>query len=186
MHLVGAPYHWGGVGIVTGDSANELLPLALDNNVHISEYKVATCDIRPGRRPARPGPARARRGVPPAGGGEDVKLETHAWPATYGEHAKPRMGFFTDTSVCIGCKACEVACKEWNQIPMSIQGFTGKSYDNTVDLGADTLAARRVHRAEGAGRRHATAPRWSRRPQRGGRRSTPACRPTRRATASAG
>ncbi|HET9124209.1 MAG TPA: molybdopterin dinucleotide binding domain-containing protein, partial [Solirubrobacteraceae bacterium] len=56
MHLVGTPYHWGGVGIVTGDSANELLPLALDNNVHISEYKVATCDIRPGRRPR--GPAR--------------------------------------------------------------------------------------------------------------------------------
>jgi formate dehydrogenase major subunit len=55
-HLVGVPYHWGGVGIVTGDSANELLPLALDNNVHISEYKVATCDIRPGRRPR--GPAR--------------------------------------------------------------------------------------------------------------------------------
>jgi formate dehydrogenase major subunit len=51
MHLVGAPYHWGGVGIVTGDSANELLPLALDSNVHISEFKVATCDIRPGRRP---------------------------------------------------------------------------------------------------------------------------------------
>jgi len=51
MHLVGAPYHWGGVGIVTGDSANELLPVVLDNNVHISEYKVATCDIRPGRRP---------------------------------------------------------------------------------------------------------------------------------------
>jgi formate dehydrogenase major subunit len=51
MHLVGAPYHWGGVGIVTGDSANDLLPLALDENVHISEYKVATCDIRPGRRP---------------------------------------------------------------------------------------------------------------------------------------
>jgi formate dehydrogenase major subunit len=54
MHVVGTPYHWGGVGIVTGDSANELLPLALDNNVHISEYKVATCDIRPGRRPRGP------------------------------------------------------------------------------------------------------------------------------------
>ncbi len=67
-----------------------------------------------------------------------MKLETHAWPATYGEQAKPRVGFFTDTSVCIGCKACEVACKEWNQVPMSMQGFTGKSYDNTVDLGADT------------------------------------------------
>jgi formate dehydrogenase iron-sulfur subunit len=52
--------------------------------------------------------------------------------------AQPRMGFFTDTSVCIGCKACEVACKEWNQIPASDHGFTGDSYDNTIDLGADT------------------------------------------------
>ncbi len=67
-----------------------------------------------------------------------MKLETHAWPGTYGEEAKPRVGFFTDTSICIGCKACEVACKEWNQIPMSIQGFTGHSYDNTIDLGANT------------------------------------------------
>jgi formate dehydrogenase iron-sulfur subunit len=64
-------------------------------------------------------------------------LETHAWPSSYGEQAKPRMGFFTDTSVCIGCKACEVACKEWNQIPMSIEGFSGKSYDNSLELDAD-------------------------------------------------
>ncbi len=49
-----------------------------------------------------------------------------------------RVGFFTDTSVCIGCKACEVACKEWNQIPASMHGFTGDSYDNTIDLGANT------------------------------------------------
>ncbi|OAP20891.1 4Fe-4S binding domain protein [Amycolatopsis sp. M39] len=35
--------------------------------------------------------------------------------AEYG--TQPRMGFFTDTSVCIGCKACEVACKEWNGVP---------------------------------------------------------------------
>jgi formate dehydrogenase iron-sulfur subunit len=57
---------------------------------------------------------------------------------TYGPDEQPRKGFFTDTSLCIGCKACEVACKEWNQIPQSMQGFTGKSYDNTVDLGANT------------------------------------------------
>jgi formate dehydrogenase iron-sulfur subunit len=57
---------------------------------------------------------------------------------SYGEVARPRVGFFTDTSVCIGCKACEVACKEWNQIPASPQGFTGESYDNTIDLGADS------------------------------------------------
>jgi formate dehydrogenase iron-sulfur subunit len=57
---------------------------------------------------------------------------------TYGGDEKPQMGFFTDTSLCIGCKACEVACKQWNEIPQSMQGFTGKSYDNTVDLGANS------------------------------------------------
>ncbi|GAA4512313.1 4Fe-4S dicluster domain-containing protein [Actinoallomurus oryzae] len=49
-----------------------------------------------------------------------------------------RMGFFTDTSVCIGCKACEVACKEWNAIPEDGLKLTGMSYDNTEGLGADT------------------------------------------------
>jgi formate dehydrogenase iron-sulfur subunit len=47
-------------------------------------------------------------------------------------------GFFTDTTVCIGCKACEVACKQWNQLPDDGLYFTGMSYDNTVDLGAST------------------------------------------------
>jgi len=50
-YLVGMPYHWGKKGVVTGDSANDLLSLSLDPNVHIGEYKAATCDIRPGRRP---------------------------------------------------------------------------------------------------------------------------------------
>lgn len=49
-----------------------------------------------------------------------------------------RMGFFTDTSVCIGCKACEVACKEWNDVPDDGLDFLGWSYDNTGALGADT------------------------------------------------
>jgi formate dehydrogenase iron-sulfur subunit len=48
-----------------------------------------------------------------------------------------RFGFFTDTSVCIGCKACEVACKEWNRVPATGGGFTGNSMDNTGSLGAD-------------------------------------------------
>jgi formate dehydrogenase major subunit len=51
VHVIGFPYHWGRKGLVTGDGANELLSIALDYNVHISEYKVATCAIRPGRRP---------------------------------------------------------------------------------------------------------------------------------------
>jgi formate dehydrogenase iron-sulfur subunit len=51
---------------------------------------------------------------------------------------RPRMGFFTDTSICIGCKACEVACKEWNHVPDDSKGFSGHSYDNTLQLGADS------------------------------------------------
>jgi formate dehydrogenase major subunit len=51
VHQVGVPYHWGHKGLVTGDSANDLVGLALDPNVHIGEYKVLTCDVRAGRRP---------------------------------------------------------------------------------------------------------------------------------------
>jgi formate dehydrogenase iron-sulfur subunit len=47
-------------------------------------------------------------------------------------------GFFTDTSVCIGCKACEVACKEWNQLPSDDKGFLGESLDNTGSLSGST------------------------------------------------
>jgi formate dehydrogenase major subunit len=54
VHTVGLPYHWGPNGLVTGDPANELLGAVLDPNVHIQESKVATCDIRPGRRPRGP------------------------------------------------------------------------------------------------------------------------------------
>jgi formate dehydrogenase iron-sulfur subunit len=66
------------------------------------------------------------------------ELKTVAWPSTYGDEAKPRKGFFTDTTLCIGCKACEVACKEWNNVPEDGLNFTGNSYDNTGELGADT------------------------------------------------
>jgi formate dehydrogenase iron-sulfur subunit len=59
------------------------------------------------------------------------------WEA-YDEEQQERVGFFTDTSVCIGCKACEVACKEWNLIPADGQAWTGESYDNTRNLGANT------------------------------------------------
>ncbi len=57
--------------------------------------------------------------------------------AGYTEPAE-RVGFFTDTSVCIGCKACEVACKEWNSVPEDGLLLTGMSYDNTGQLDANT------------------------------------------------
>ncbi|MEK6234566.1 MAG: 4Fe-4S dicluster domain-containing protein [Planctomycetales bacterium] len=48
------------------------------------------------------------------------------------------VGFFTDPTLCIGCKACEVACKEWNELPADGMEWTGNSYDNTGELGAST------------------------------------------------
>jgi formate dehydrogenase iron-sulfur subunit len=50
--------------------------------------------------------------------------------------ARTPMGFFTDTTLCIGCKACEVACKQWNQLPSDGFVWTGDSYDNTGTLSA--------------------------------------------------
>ena len=123
VHQVGLPYHWGSRGYATGDSANDLLGLALDPNVHIGEYKAQTCDVRPGRRPR----------------GAALRELVDDYPAgSRGGHMTERVGFFTDTSVCIGCKACEVACKEWNGVPEDGLDFTGHSYDNTGALGADT------------------------------------------------
>jgi formate dehydrogenase iron-sulfur subunit len=65
------------------------------------------------------------------------RLDDVTGDAGYDDHP-PRMGFFTDTSVCIGCKACEVACKEWNSVPDDGYLLTGMSYDNTQSLGAST------------------------------------------------
>jgi formate dehydrogenase iron-sulfur subunit len=57
------------------------------------------------------------------------------YPATY--HVK-KAAFLTDATICIGCKACEVACKEWNEVPDDGMIWTGLSYDNTQALGAST------------------------------------------------
>src|SRR5699024_4983736 len=81
--------------------------------------------------------------------------------AGYTDHG-PRMGFFTDTSICIGCKACAVACKEWNHNPQDgTFELLGSSYDNTGSLGANTWRhvafieqdADRIEQAREAGRK---------------------------------
>ena len=59
-----------------------------------------------------------------------------AFPQQAAFPAEP-MGFFTDTSVCIGCKACEVACKNWNGISADIPELSGQSYDNTRHLNGE-------------------------------------------------
>jgi formate dehydrogenase major subunit len=51
VHQVWMPYHWGPVGLTTGDVVNDLMGVVVEPNVFIQESKVLTCDIRPGRRP---------------------------------------------------------------------------------------------------------------------------------------
>ena len=166
IHQVGLPYHWGvgGAALVTGDSANDLFGVTLDPNVHIQESKVASCDIRPGRRPTGPGVRRlvedycARAGITVDTGNAQRTPPRQArphprrrasmsipWsgssdpaPDAGWQDPPPRKGFFTDTSICIGCKACEVACKEWNGVPEDGFDMLGSSYDNTGALGAST------------------------------------------------
>jgi formate dehydrogenase iron-sulfur subunit len=67
-------------------------------------------------------------------------LKRLIYPFLRGEAPKPRpaTGFYTDTTVCIGCKACEVACKQWNQLPSDGFNWSGNSYDNTNELSATT------------------------------------------------
>ncbi|HEX5386589.1 MAG TPA: 4Fe-4S dicluster domain-containing protein [Gemmatimonadales bacterium] len=85
-----------------------------------------------------------------APGHAGVAHGVRAWD-THGEQAQPAQktsgtsitpgrayGFFTDTTLCIGCKACEVACKQWNQLPSDGYELSGHSYDNTRQLGAST------------------------------------------------
>jgi formate dehydrogenase iron-sulfur subunit len=48
------------------------------------------------------------------------------------------VGFFTDSSICIGCKACEVACKQWNDVPVDDIRYLSSSYDNTGELSANS------------------------------------------------
>src|SRR5438067_7614281 len=58
------------------------------------------------------------------------------WERPEPPEQQEEMGFFTDTTLCIGCKACEVACKQWNQLPADGFHWTGNSYDNTGELSA--------------------------------------------------
>jgi len=77
-----------------------------------------------------------------------------------GLHIQPdkRYGFFPDTTLCLGRKPCEVACKEWNLLPAGNVALSGMSCDNTRALGAATWASLLV-RAE---LQQAPSMRWKR------------------------
>ena len=144
IHQIGLPYHWGYRGLVTGDAANDLFPLVVDPNVRIQEVKAATCDVRPGRRPRGPAlpPLRRRstsRTATEAGAVSDPTCERRPGPAPTATRPSRAWASSPTRRVCIGCKACEVACKEWNDAARRTAScFTGQSYDNTGELGATT------------------------------------------------
>ena len=68
----------------------------------------------------------------------NIQMLDEFWNRPDPPPAHAETGFFTDTTLCIGCKACEVACKQWNQLPGDGFNWTGNSYDNTVALSATT------------------------------------------------
>jgi formate dehydrogenase iron-sulfur subunit len=76
----------------------------------------------------------------PPGGLLAAVLHRLTYPFRRGQppERKPATGFYTDTTVCIGCKACEVACKQWNQLPADGFAWSGNSYDNTQSLSAES------------------------------------------------
>ena len=153
IHQVALPWHWGYSGLSVGDTANELVALSGDPNVSIQDDKAFTCDVRAGRRRGA-STARlagvalqghrgsAQRGRPTGRepqGGEPVSTSAPDTEIAIHRAGAQRMGFFTDTTVCIGCKACEVACKQWNDLPADgSQTGKGVSYDHTGDLSAST------------------------------------------------
>ena len=69
---------------------------------------------------------------------EHPRADRRAVPDACPRRSRAAIGFFTDTTLCIGCKACEVACKQWNQLPTDGLNFTGNSYDNTGHLSGTT------------------------------------------------
>jgi formate dehydrogenase iron-sulfur subunit len=89
--------------------------------------------------------------VPPDDGAESEL--TSGYRIEPGRH----YGFFTDTTLCIGCKACEVACKQWNNLPADEMEFLATSHDNTRTLGHSTW--RHVKFIEQP-RRDGRSPRW--------------------------
>jgi formate dehydrogenase iron-sulfur subunit len=71
-------------------------------------------------------------------GAAPARRRTHGAAGRVSEPALTRVGFFTDTTLCIGCKACEVACKEWNEVPADGLAFLESSYDHTGALSANS------------------------------------------------
>ena len=112
------------------DWLNQYVPKDGPPNLH-PEQPAAGCALRQSRWWSRLGRKDRQSMI-----GEGIHSTNQSKHSYVQDHVE--VGFFTDPSVCIGCKACEVACKEWNEVPDDGFTWTGNSYDNTGHLGAST------------------------------------------------
>ncbi len=167
IHQVGLPYHFGGRGLVRGDVVNDLLG-------DLAGAERATSWNR-------------RRSTGASGPGRTLEGGSLMAQASNGAS-------LTDSTLCIGCKACEVACKEWNELPDDGFTFTGMSYDNTggprrtrrggTSSSSSARDADAARRPDGGYRSNSF--RWDSRPTSASTASTPAAsRPARPARSSA-
>jgi hypothetical protein len=133
VYQIGMPWHFGWQGYATGDIVNTLSAIVGDPNTTIHEGKAFTCNVQKGRLRQDSKGVEYTDFILPG-------MIPHEAELTAGVRVEPghSYGFFTDTTLCIGCKACEVACKEWNVLPADDIGLTGQSYDNTGSLSATT------------------------------------------------
>jgi len=82
-------------------------------------------------------PAQATPVATPTGSARSTEPNAGSSMTPAGAFPTTPMGFFTDTTVCIGCKACEVACKNWNGLSADSFALSGHSYDNTLELNGE-------------------------------------------------
>ena len=55
-------------------------------------------------------------------------------------NSSERMGILIDTTKCMGCRGCQVACKQWQGLKAEkTTFFGGAGYQNPPDLSADTF-----------------------------------------------
>ena len=120
VHQIGLPFHWGYNGLVKGDIGNDLIAISEEPNVQDhGDQGLALQFI--GRQ------TRGQRGEV-EGVSFNRRRQNRMTDSVNVSRSVPRKkaAFLTDATICIGCKACEVACKEWNEVPddgMNLDGL---------------------------------------------------------------
>ena len=132
VHVIGVPLHWGFTGQARkGYGANTLTPSVGDANTQTPEYKAFLVNIE---KPARPWPR--EHAVSDLQSQDYVRISASTITPPSARNTDEQVAKLIDVTRCIGCKACQAACMEWNNLRQEIGYFEG-SYDNPMDLSPD-------------------------------------------------